>query len=75
MNLIYVVYENIDKDGGYGDAVHTKRNVHAFPTENEAKAYVESHSDPHIYARPHDDLWCGGLDYEALTLGTLEVVE
>lgn len=69
MKFIYVVFEDIDIDGGFGDAVATTETVCAFETEGEAKVYVEQNSKPTIYDRPYDDLYCGGLHYEAIPIG------
>lgn len=69
MKYIYVVFEDIDIDGGFGDAVATTETVCAFETEGEAKVYVEQNSKPIIYDRPYDDLYRGGLHYEAVPIG------
>jgi hypothetical protein len=55
---IYNVYHCYDVDSGYGDAVEKEMLVATFESEMDAKAFVEKYSDPYVYRKPYDELYC-----------------
>lgn len=55
---IYNVYHCYDVDSGYGDAVETEILVATFESETDAKTFVEKYSDPYVYKKPYDELYC-----------------
>ena len=59
--VIYNVYHEYDTDGGFGDAIPESDLVASFAREEDAKAFVEKYSNPHVYDRPYAELWCGKL--------------
>lgn len=61
---VYVVFEDIDEDGGFGDAVRTKEAVTAFLSKESAEKYVKENDNKHVHEHPYDDLYCGGLHIE-----------
>lgn len=63
---VYNVYHTYDEDGGFGDAVSCTELVVSFEDEEDAKAFVEKYSNPHIYDRPYANLWEGRLSYEEI---------
>lgn len=65
---IYVVFEDIDVDGGFGDAVRTKEPVKAFTSQRKAVEYVVANNDPHVYDKPYSDLYEGGLHIEEIPI-------
>lgn len=65
---VYLVFEEVDKDGGYGDAISTIEPVAVFRDETDAVNYVNKHSKPKVYDSPYDKLYSGGLDYQELEL-------
>lgn len=69
MKYIYVVFEDIDIDGGFGDAIPTISPHCAFETELEAKNFVKLNSNPQVYEKPYAELYSGGLHYRAVPIG------
>lgn len=63
---VYVVFEDIDEDGGYGDAIPTKEAVVAFSSKELAEKYVKKNDNKHVYDCPYDSLYCGGLHIEKI---------
>lgn len=68
MNKIYIVKHCYDTDGGFGDAISQKEVLCGFVNEDEANAFVEKYSKPHIYRKPYDSLECGNLVVEELNM-------
>ncbi|MDI6667068.1 hypothetical protein QMA56_05005 [Leuconostoc falkenbergense] len=68
MGKIYLVYEDTDVDGGFGDAVETKNVVAVFRNKEKAHEYIKKNDNPHIYDRPYNDLYTGGLHIEEANL-------
>lgn len=64
----YVVYEEFDVDGGFGDAVTTYDNRKVFLNEQLAQEYVAKYSNPKVYDNPYQALYEGGLDYDKLPI-------
>jgi len=67
--LVYVVFEDIDVDGGYGDAISTIEPVIAFLSKEKADKYVSDNSNPVEYDHPYDALYEGGLHVEEVPMG------
>lgn len=59
---VYLVVENYDEDGGFGDAIRTQIPQLVFASKKEAEDYVDEHSNPHVYDTPYDELYAGGLE-------------
>ena len=55
---IYNVYHAYDVDGGYGDAVPVETYVATFESETDAKAFVKKYSNPYVYKKPYEELYC-----------------
>lgn len=66
MNHMYIIYESVYVDGGFGDPVHQPCPIGIVNTEQEAKEYCKKYSHLHVYDRPYADLTCGELYYEEL---------
>lgn len=64
----YVVYEEVDVDGGFGDAIPTRETCAVFLDEQLANDYVAKYSNPKIYDSPYQNLYMGGLDYEKIPI-------
>lgn len=64
----YVVYEEVDVDGGFGDAIPTQENCVVFLDEQLAKDYVAKYSNPKIYDSPYQNLYMGGLGYDKIPI-------
>lgn len=58
---IYNVYHKYDTDGGFGDAIPVDELVASFANGDDATEFVNKYSNPHIYNRPYNDLYCGEL--------------
>lgn len=58
---VYNVYHEYDTDGGFGDAIEQADLVATFASEDDAKAFVEKYSQPYVYDRPYNELWCNKL--------------
>ena len=66
MKKAYLVYEIVDVDGGFGDAIETTCPIAVYLDENSAKTYVKDNSKPEIYDYPYDPLKRGELKYEEI---------
>ncbi|MCT2887229.1 hypothetical protein EFM42_07350 [Levilactobacillus brevis] len=69
MKAIYVVFEDIDEDGGFGDAIPTKEPVIAYHSKAKAEKYVKENSHEEVYDVPYDELKRGGLHVEVIPIG------
>ena len=58
---MYLIIHRYDVDGGFGDAVSVEDVVGFIDTKEEAEAYVKKWSNPRIYDKPYNDLYCGEL--------------
>ena len=65
---VYIVKHVYDVDGGFGDAIEKEDVLCGFTSKAEAEAFVRAYEKPHVYSRPYDDLWCGELVIEELTM-------
>lgn len=66
--MAYVVFADIDVDGGFGDAIATKEPIVIYTNKREADEYVKENSNPHTYDSPWDDLEEGGCHVEAVPI-------
>lgn len=66
MSNVYVVFEDIDEDGGFGDAIPTKEAVVSFYTKSKADKYVLENSHEEVYDVPYDELKRGGMHVETV---------
>lgn len=69
MKTVYVVFEDIDVDGGFGDAIPTKEPVIAYLSKERADKYVRENSKEEVYDSPWADLVRGGLHVEEVSIG------
>lgn len=65
---VYLVVEDYDEDGGFGDAVTTQIPQKVFLNKEKAEKYVKENSNPRVYASPYADLYSGGLEVIELDL-------
>ena len=65
---VYIVKHVYEVDGGFGDAIGTEEVLCGFTNKAEAEAFVSAYSKPHVYRRPYDNLTCGELVIEELTM-------
>ena len=65
---MFIIVEEYEKDGGYGDAVYTEKPIGIVETEEEAKEYVKLYSCEHVYDIPYSGLVRGGLSYYEMPL-------
>ena len=73
---VYNVIHRYDNDGGYGDAVCETDVLFMFERKEDAEAFVEKYSFPHIWSAPYDKLRCGELSIvEAETVSAGEMPE
>lgn len=72
---VYLVKHFYAVDGGYGDAIPNEDTVACFDNKEDADAFVEKYSNPHVYDRPYAELTCGDLDVEELTVLSHEEAE
>ncbi|QHJ83589.1 MAG: hypothetical protein [Caudoviricetes sp.] len=64
----YVIVEEFDEDGGFGDAIPTETPVKVFTKKEDAEKYVNENNKPEIYDRPYDNLYAGGCHYIELDI-------
>lgn len=64
----YLVVEDYDEDGGFGDAVTIYIPQMVFLNKEKAEQYVKENSNPHVYDSPYADLYEGGLEVIELDL-------
>jgi len=70
MDKIYQVFHVYDVDGGFGDAVMRQDIIATFECYEDAKAFVDRFSKPHVYDKPYAKLSCGELViYESDVVG------
>lgn len=61
MAKIYQVFHRYAVDGGFGDAVPREDIIATFASYEDAKAFTERFSKPHVYDKPYAKLRCGEL--------------
>ena len=65
--MVYGIFHCYDVDGGFGDAIPNRDLLFIINgTEEDAKAYCEKWSKPHIYDRPYAALQIGRLWYKQI---------
>ena len=67
---VFAVVHCFDMDGGFGDAVSCQRTVYVFTKCKDAERFVKKYNDPHCYARPYTELWCGKLKIKEIDVVT-----
>lgn len=58
---VYMVKHKFDVDGGFGDAIPQEEYILSFRDKSDAELFVKEFSQPHVYSKPYDSLWCGEL--------------
>ena len=67
--MLYNVYHSYDVDGGFGDAVRTKKFIGLVEaTEKEIKEFLSVWNKPRIYERPYSDLYCHMVSAEPVRI-------
>jgi hypothetical protein len=65
---VYIVKHEYYVDGGFGDAVPVSEILCGFVNKAEAEAFVSAYENPHVYDDPYEELTCGELVIEELTM-------
>lgn len=60
--VVYEVVHRFDVDGGFGDAIGGEETFAIFASKKDAEDCVRKYSNPHVYDKPYDELWCGELN-------------
>ena len=59
---VYNVFHRYHIDGGFGDAISRNDLIATFESKEDAEAFANEFSNPHVYDSP--DLFCGNLYVE-----------
>lgn len=61
---LYMIKHYYDVDGEFGDAIEKEDCILIFNDEIDAKLFVKTFENPHVYDKPYDELSCGKLKIE-----------
>lgn len=67
---VYLVFEEREVDGGFGDAVLTDNFLFATTSKDDADKWVKKWHDPKVYDSPYDDLYEGAYRVDEARLFT-----